>query len=523
MDALVSLPKLTINIESEPLAIDDARAITDIRVQQRLSMPSLCEISFVDVKGDIANSELFSVGKLLDVMLQDCTDSIFSGQITAIEYIYNSNNERIVRIRGYDKLHQLRKRQPVYAHIDLTLLELVQALTADLGVSVNMDTPGPVWKKLIQYRQSDLELITEMSERCGLYYYLHADELIFTSLEGYGEPVSLCMADSLLEVRVTANTDPACRSVTSTSWDPWRAETNKGTVKSARSGRAIRLDMAPELVGGTGERTLANRLAQDIQQTEVVAQAELDRRIAGEVVLYGVANGNPALHPGVPIDVSGMAESINGQYILTSVIHTFDHHKGYVSEIETKPPQWMQRESYSNTTVGVVTDVTDPEKLGRLRVSLPNFDDIETDWLQVLIPGAGENKGVIALNDLGDNVLLLLNHNDPAQGIILGGLYGTVSPPESGVIDGKIQCYTIKTPGGQVVQLNDDKNSLTVKNAKGTSIRLSPGVVKITNQDGSYLRMTSKKVCLHSKTALDIEAPGQAIVIRGKSIDFESG
>ena len=521
MDALVSLPILTINVDEQAIAIDHARAITDIRVQQRWSLPSLCEISFVDLQNKIANSGAFSVGQFIDVGVRENNAKVFSGQITAIEYSYSADNERLLRVRAYDKLHQLRKRQPVTAHIELTLQELVRTLTSDLGINVDIEDAGPVWKKLIQYRQSDLELIGEIAEKCGQYYYLRGESLKFSSFRGNGEPIALHYTDTLLEANVIANSDPACRSVTSTSWDPWLAQVKQGTVSTARSGRDIALDLNPDRVGGSGERTIANQIAQDMRQTEITAQAELDRRVAGEVILRGVANGNSALCPGVIVDVSGMADDINGLYVLTSVTHTFDHHKGYITEIDTAPPQVRRRESYSDTTVGIVSDIEDPDQLGRLRVRLPNFNDIETDWLQVLIPGAGQDKGVIALNDIGDNVLVLLNHNDPAQGIILGGLYGEVSPPETGVIDGQVKIYTLKTPGGQVVELNDDKNSLTIKNAKSSSVRLSPGVIKVTNSDGSYLKMTGNKVTLHSETALDIEAPGQPVVIRGATIDFE--
>ena len=40
---------------------------------------------------------------------------------------------------------------------------------------------------------------------------------------------------------------------------------------------------------------------------------------------------------------------------------------------------------------------------------------------------------------------------------------------------------------------------------------------------GSYLELTPSGVRLHSQVPLDIEAPGQPVVIRGNSIDFRRG
>jgi hypothetical protein len=47
----------------------------------------------------------------------------------------------------------------------------------------------------------------------------------------------------------------------------------------------------------------------------------------------------------------------------------------------------------------------------------------------------------------------------------------------------------------------------------GRTLRLEDGA-------GSYLELTPSRVRLHSEVPLDIEAPGQPVVIRGQSIDF---
>ena len=44
--------------------------------------------------------------------------------------------------------------------------------------------------------------------------------------------------------------------------------------------------------------------------------------------------------------------------------------------------------------------------------------------MEVLSVGAGSGKGLVACPDVDDQVLVLLLHGDPAQGIVLGGLYG---------------------------------------------------------------------------------------------------
>jgi phage baseplate assembly protein gpV len=155
-------------------------------------------------------------------------------------------------------------------------------------------------------------------------------------------------------------------------------------------------------------------------------------------------------------------------------------------------------------TLGSVASVDDPDRLGRLQVTLPGYADLVTDWLQFLSPGAGGGKGLVAPPDVGDLVLLLIDLADPSQAIVLGSLYGEGGLPAGHDVLGKNASFCFLTPGGQRIRLDDDKRS-----------------VRIENQDGSVLQMAPDEVKLHAATRMTIEAPGQKLVIRAQFIDFE--
>ena len=139
-----------------------------------------------------------------------------------------------------------------------------------------------------------------------------------------------------------------------------------------------------------------------------------------------------------------------------------------------------------------------------MRVSLPAYADLETEWMQVLSLGAGRGKGLMILPGVGDRVLVLLPDGEPGAGIILGGLYGPQAMPDSGVEGSDTQRYTWLTAGGQRVRLDDVAQTIRVEDSSGSYVELSP-----------------QKVLVHATTRLELEAPGQAVVIRGATIDFE--
>jgi hypothetical protein len=47
--------------------------------------------------------------------------------------------------------------------------------------------------------------------------------------------------------------------------------------------------------------------------------------------------------------------------------------------------------------------------------------------------------------------------------------------------------------------------------------------IRLENGKGSYVELSADKVRVHAAVDLELEAPGQAVLIRGQSIDFERG
>lgn len=502
MPPVTALSEVVIEAGGAPLGAAAIQTLSEVRVQQRLSLPTLCELAFYD-EPDTAD---FAPGMALRVGISGRSTPIFGGQITAIEYIYAPSGEREVRVRAYDQLHALRKRQTVRTHVQVNARSLARDLVGDLGLRVEAMADGPTWQWLVQHRQSDFDLLVEVAERCGLYLTLRDGVLHLITLEGFGETVTLTLGSTLLEARVEINGDPACRSVVATGWSPVYVDTHEGRARSARSGRLVRAEVEPGQVGGSGARALVNEAAQNQQHAEAMAQAELDARAAREVTLWGVAEGSPLLRPGCPVEVQGLASAVVGRYILTSVNHIINDTLGYVAEIATTPPPARERPRGSVATPGIVTRVNDPEHRGRVRVKLPAYENVETDWLGVVSAGAGQGKGLAILPNVGDLVLVLLTHEDPAQGVVLGGLYGKNRVDDPGEQGGSIRRFTILTPGGQRIRLDDGR-----------------GAIRLENRDGSFIELSPGKVRLHADTDLEIEAPGRSITIRGSRIDFERG
>jgi len=502
--AVAPLTKLIVEIDGDALEAGAANRLLDVRVTKRLSLPSQCELTFLEPGGALGDGSAPSPGARLRVYVEDGVGDLFAGEVTALEYGYEPHGGSVVRIRGYDVLHRLRKRQPVRAHVEVTAAGLARDLVADLGLTVQSEQDGPLWSRIIQFRQSDFDLLADVAERAGLYFTIDEQVLELLTLRGSGEPLTLTLGETLLEARLEINSEPACRSVAAVGWDPSRGEMHEGSATSARVGRDVSAEAPPDRFDGDGKRSLVDELAQNDQQTDALAQAELDARLAREVTFWGVAEGDPRLRPGLPVDVVGVAERLAGRYVLTSVVHTVHSERGFLSELSTAPTPPHPRPQGAVVAPAVVRRVDDPEGLGRVQVALPSYAGVETDWLGVAMAGAGAGKGLVILPNVDDHVLVLFARENPAHGIVLGGLYGTNRPPDESVAENRVRSFAIVTPGGQRIRLDDTGNA-----------------IRVENKSGSYVELTPDHVVLRAKAKLTIDASGHGVTVRGKQIDFE--
>jgi uncharacterized protein involved in type VI secretion and phage assembly len=154
----------------------------------------------------------------------------------------------------------------------------------------------------------------------------------------------------------------------------------------------------------------------------------------------------------------------------------------------------------------LVTDINDPEGLGRVKIALPWSPDTagaryET-WARLATFMAGNNRGSWFIPDVDDEVLIVFEGGDPRRPYVIGSLWnGKDTPPESmdgagknfkkvlrsrnGVKltmddnDGREQ-FIVETPGGQKLTLKDGPGAVEIVDSNGNSIKLETSGITIT-------------------------------------------
>ena len=123
---------------------------------------------------------------------------------------------------------------------------------------------------------------------------------------------------------------------------------------------------------------------------------------------------------------------------------------------------------------GVVVDSEDPQRLGRVRLSLPVFD--EQPWALVATLAAGNGHGSWFVPCPGDEVLVAFEAGDPDEPYVIGSLWsGSQPPPETDPARA-----VIHTRHGAMTVFDDGSGGTQIELQSGTAIRVTPGAVTVT-------------------------------------------
>lgn len=128
--------------------------------------------------------------------------------------------------------------------------------------------------------------------------------------------------------------------------------------------------------------------------------------------------------------------------------------------------------------VALVTDVEDPDGLGRVKVRFPWLaDEPHSTWCRVATPLAGAEHGMYFAPELDSEALVVFEHGDFNAPYIVGFLWSGETPlPEA-----ELQQRTLRSVSGNVIVLDDRSGDegITITDKHGNSIVMNKDGIEI--------------------------------------------
>jgi phage protein D/phage baseplate assembly protein gpV len=534
----------SIEIEGTDLPPAVANLVEEVVVDQSLHQPDAFLVRFTDPGRTVVGDSGVRVGSPVRISIGGLRDEgpapLVSGEVTSIEAEYGDSGSSLI-LRGYDLSHRLTRgrRTQTYRNVKYSDIagQIADRNSLERG---RIDDSGEVLELVSQANQSDWDFLRDLAARIdfvpavvdGALDFRHPPDAASAPSEGdydSSDPLKLVLGNELLEFRPRLT---GAGQVSQVEVRGWSVADKKAIVGRAQAGTtsvtladdpaslASRLGDASfvSVDDGPADQRTADRLVERYKEQIGSTFAEAT----------GVARGTPELKAGKAISVSIVGDVFEGRYTLTRTRHVYDLLLGYRTNFEVSGRQDRSlvalaaggsggpgssggpgRSRVPGVVVGIVDDVDDPQKLGRVRVRFPWLsDDYVGDWARVALLGAGPNRGAVWLPDNDDEVLVAFEQGDITRPVVLGGLWnGQDQPPTYEVDQGRQKFRSLVSRRGHTVILRDGDDSSTIE------LTTSDGKLSLTlDETNGEIKLNADgtaKVTISAGGDLAIKAQGQ--------------
>jgi len=505
---------LLVKINGAAVSADFYTNLNEVVVDTSLGMPSMCSIRIHDDNLTWVDNALLDLGKPLEVSVKLDSDAgntvvvIFKGEIIALEPMFSAEGRTMMQIRGYDKSHRLHRGRKTRTFLKKTDSEIVQSVAAEAGITVEVDSTSFRHEYVLQYNQTNMEFVISRAERLGYQVIMAEDKLIWKKATyTSAQTPDLVFMENLISFQPRWASTHQSDQMTVRGWDV----ATKAAIVSTKTPNSALNQGGMTKTGGAAAQTAYAAATEMVVDANVFNQSEGDLLAQGVsdsvsrsfIEAEGIAVGTPQLKAGVKANVTKVGTRFSGSYLITSATHIYresgfethfsisGRHPQTLSSLvggEAVTPEVGKVDGY---VTAVVTNLNDPNNLGRVKIKYAWLGDIESDWVRIATPMAGPQRGFMWLPEVNDEVLVAFQHGDIHRPCIVGAVWSNIDKPpvanNVATADGKVNQRVIKTRQGHLIILDDKQGEekISVKSKSGHQVILDDksGSENITIKD----------------------------------------
>ncbi|MEU2510961.1 VgrG-related protein [Streptomyces syringium] len=540
-----------VEFAGRPLPTALANTLVEGYVDDSRTLPDLFVLRFRDPGRVLLGQAGIAVGTKARLLARaggggPASRPLLTGSVTALEVEIDDTGTFTV-VRGLDESYRLFRGRRVASYQNMTLADICARVAQRAGLRPGkVDVAGPVLEHVAQPNVSDWEFLRGLAEEAGAQLYVADGQVhIARPTEAGGapdvsaraerHPLVLEMGVNLLRCRAGVS---AAEQVSAVEVRGWDVRAKQPLVGRAEAGKARTLELgvtAAQVTAPFGEAGFVVTDAPYGTQAEVdQAAGALAERIAGSFAeLEAVIRGNPAVRAGGAVTLTGVGAPFEGRYTVTSSRHVFDPLRGYETWISVSGQQ--ERSLFGLTGGGAsphpgmsglvnatVTDIKDPEGLGRVKVGFPWLSDAyASDWARTAQAG-GTGGGEVFVPEVGNEVLVGFEQGHLDRPYVLGALYNGQDKPSQGA-GGQ--------DGGTVDPTSGAVNKRAFGSRDGNKLELldtanGPQGVRLVTGDGKLRIDLDRKgttIVLHSDGTVEIDAGQRVSIKAGDGVSLDAG
>ena len=544
------------------------------------------ELTFLDREGVVVDEAMIDIGTEITISLGSGPTStdLIVGEVTSIEGDFDELIHYTI-VRGYEHAHRLQRARRSRTFLDSSDGDIARRVASEAGLRIgDISDPGVTHKYVAQVAQTDWEFLKGRASELGYETGVVGGEFFFrpapgmsagglggaaaaagdmaASAVGLGTP-TLTFGENLRWLRPRVSSAGLVSEAEVRVWDPQGVQVVSGKAPLASKTASVDSDpvamagayggpislpaipsipFLPSFLGASSDayavvdRPLAwGSTAQS--SADAVAKGFAEHVASTFAEAEGMAIQTPGITPGSKVKLDNVPVKFQGEWYVTSARHIFDIDVGYECRFEVSGRHdrslhglinggtlnRRERGLIDGLVPGLVTNNIDDDKMYRVKVALPWLSpDFETDWARVVMPGLGEKYGLVAMPEVGDEVLVGFEFGDVRRAYVLGGLGNGNTALElggdavkSGIPGGHVVKRGWVSRLGNKILIDDDGDGTVPPSTSGITIGTKDDKISIVFDD------VNKKITI----TCDSSAPPAAIEIKqngaGGSITIE--
>jgi uncharacterized protein involved in type VI secretion and phage assembly len=561
--------------------------LLEVEVDTNIHLPAMFSLTVKDEldphtgKLTYADTDTFKPGAEVKIEIE--TDEIpdepwavkamlIIGEITAVEPIFSDDGVALLRVRGYDRSHRLTRGKKTRTYGDANPTgqgireeQLINTIVQETNgiTGKNIDTSGFSdirYPYVMQYNQTDLEFLWSRARRMGYQVYVEDKTLYFQKADAHrgaetDKPAKLIWGRNLgsFEPRLTLMHQATAAVVK--GWDPMAKQAIEGTSRSDASKTIPQIGlnkkgsaMSKAAFKDPAQEVVIDQPVLTIDQAKAMAAARFAEAEGEFIEAEGSCRqGDPRLIAGRLVTIEGVGERFSGNYYVTQARHV--HAQGAYQVtfgVTGRTPNTLSyllnednghdQRLIQGVVTGKVTNLEDPEGLGRVQVMfpwLPKYKDadLSSNWARLAAPMGGKERGFFFLPEIDDEVLVAFEHGDVDYPYIVGSLWHNTDKPPAGtknVLSGdkkKVDQRVLRSRSGHLIILDDTEGEEQIiiqdKTAKNSIVINSKENTMTINVEKDLTIVAKGQATIESTDNMAIKSRGD-LSIECKNFDVRA-
>ncbi|MEE6127148.1 phage baseplate assembly protein V [Chryseobacterium arthrosphaerae] len=333
-----------------------------------------------------------------------------------------------------------------------------------------------------QYNETHYNYLCRMAEAYGEQFYYDGEVLHFGNMPPQNKALELIYGSNVSDVNV---------ELKAVHIKPHFYGYNSSSNAKLTSG-----DTPIKHVGNLAQTAYKNNdgifKTPSLQVAPIKAATDMDVVIsqtstAGSkaVEVFTVSGGTtiPFLYPGCVADINMRKTDTNKtsyftKLMMTEVLHEVDALGRYSGRFEAiaSDTGYIPTPDFTvpiaQPQIATVISNTDPLNQGRVTVKFDWQLHDTTNFIRMMAPDAGgtgqvaQNRGYVAIPEVGDQVMVGFVHNHPDRPFVMGGMFHGGTALGGGINN---HMRSIQTKSGIKVLMNDDEKSVTILDPSGNT------------------------------------------------------